>query len=91
MWNNNISLLIAFIQTNGDLSKMDGWCLRWNMSIAPEKTDVLIFTPGGGGEEIKDDEVDVKMGGMKLKRVKSKKILGLVVDDKLTFHEHIKQ
>ena len=61
------------------------------MSIAPEKTDVLIFTPGGGGEEIKDDEVDVKMGGMKLNRVKSKKILGSVVDDKLTFHEHIKQ
>ena len=90
VWNNNISLLIAFIQTNGDLSKMDGWCLRWNMAIAPEKTDVLIFTPDGG-EEIKDDEVDVKMGEMKLKRVKSKKILGLVVDDKLTFHDHIKQ
>ena len=89
VWNNNISLLIAFIQTNGDLSKMDGCCLRWNMSIAPEKTDVLISTPGG--EEIKDNDVDVKMGGMKLKRVKSKKILGLVVDDKLTFHEHIKQ
>ena len=28
VWNNNISLLMAFIQTNGDLSKMDGWCLR---------------------------------------------------------------
>ena len=36
-------------------------------------------------------EVDVKMGGMKLKRVKSKKILWLVVDDKLTFLDHIKQ
>ena len=33
----------------------------------------------------------VEMGGMKLKRVKSKKILGVVVDDKLSFNDHIKQ
>ena len=39
------------------------------MSIAPEKTDILMFSPGGG-EAIRDDEVYVKMGGMKLKRVK---------------------
>ena len=31
------------------------------------------------------------MGGITLKRAKSKKILGIVVDDKLSFHEHIKQ
>ena len=89
VWNSYVSLLIAFIKTNGDLSKMDGWCLKWNMSIAPEKTDVLLFTPGSG-EEIKDDDVNVEMGGMKLKRVKSKKILGVVVDDKLSFNDHIK-
>ena len=69
---------------------MDGWCLQWNMLIALEKTDIMIFTPGIG-DEIKDEEIDVKMGGMKLKRAKSKKILGIVVDDKLSFHEHIKQ
>ena len=90
VWNSYVSLLIAFIKTNGDLSKMDGWCLKWNMSIAPEKTDVLLFTPGSG-EEIKDDDVNVEIGGMKLKRVKSKKILGVVVDDKLSFNDHIKQ
>ena len=39
------------------------------MSIAPEKTDVLMFSPDGG-EEIRDDEVYVKIGGMKWKRVK---------------------
>ena len=77
MWTNNISLLIAYIQTNGDLSK------NGRMVLETEHVN--------GAEEIKDDEVNVKMGGMKVKRVKSKKILGLVVDDKLTFHEHIKQ
>ena len=90
VWNNSVSLQIAFLKTNRDLLKMDGWCLQWNMLIAPEKTDVMIFTPGVG-DEVKDEEIDVKMGGMKLKRAKSKKILGIVVDDKLSFHEHIKQ
>ena len=60
------------------------------MLIAPEKTDIMIFKPGVG-DEIKDEEIDVKMGGIKLKRAMSKKILGIVVDDKLSFHEHIKQ
>ena len=90
VWNNSVSLQIAFLKTNRDLLKMDGWCMQWNMLIAPEKTDVMIFTPGVG-DEVKDEEIDAKMGGMKLNRAKSKKILGIVVDDKLSFHEHIKQ
>ena len=60
------------------------------MLIAPETSDIMIFT-SGVGDEINDEEIGAKMNGMKLERAKSKKILGIVVVDKLSFHENIKQ
>ena len=47
----------------------------------------MVFTPGN--ESINPEDVKVEYGGEKLKPTKSKKILGIIVDEKLTFKEHI--
>ena len=47
----------------------------------------MVFTPGN--ESINPEEVKVEYGGEKLKPTKSKKILGIIVDEKLAFKEHI--
>ena len=58
------------------------------MLIAPsEKTEVMVFTPGN--ESVKPEEVKVEYDRERLKTTKSKKILGIIVDDKLSFQEHV--
>ena len=38
---------------NLDLKVVLKWCRMWNMPIAPEKTEVMAFTPGN--ENVKDE------------------------------------
>ena len=57
------------------------------MLIAPEMTEVMVFTPGN--ENVKAEEVKVEYDGKLLKKTGSKKILGIIVDDKLSFQEHV--
>ena len=35
--------------------------------------------------------IDIKLGEEKLKVVKSKKVLGVVIDNQLNFHEHVQE
>ena len=87
IWENGESMSEVLAKMNLDLKIVLKWCRMWNMLIAPEKTEVMVFTPGN--ENVKDEEVKVEYDGKVLKRTKSKKILGIIVDDKLSFQEHV--
>ena len=87
VWDSSKSLEENCVKMNVDLQVTESWCLRWNMLIAPEKTEVILFTPGN--ESVDENEVKVKFGGEKLRVSKSKKVLGVIIDDKLNFCEHI--
>ena len=58
------------------------------MSIAAEKTEVMVLT--WDGKEVSEDVV-VKYDGAVLKTTKMGKILGIVFDSYLTFKERKKQ
>ena len=58
------------------------------MSVAADKTDVVVVTPDG---KEASDMIDIKLGDEKLKVVKSKKVLGVVIDNQLNFHEQIQR
>ena len=87
VWENGKILVVEIVKMNKDLKIGLKWHRMWNMLIAPENTEVMIFTPGN--EIVGPEEKKVEYDGKILKTVKSKKILGLTVDDKLPFHEHI--
>ena len=87
VWESGEILVEEIVKMNKDLKIGLKWCRMWNMLIAPEKTEVMIFTPGN--EIVRPVEKKVEYDGKILKTVKSKKILGITVDDKLFFHEHI--
>ena len=89
VWDSSKSLEENCVKMNADLQVIESWCLMWNMLIAPEKTEVILFTPGN--ESVDDNEVKVKFGGETLRVSKSKKVLGVIIDDKLNFSEHIAQ
>ena len=88
VWKSDKSLVIANAVVNRDVNIGDKWCLNWNMSIAPEKTEVLVFT---ASDEVDVSVVQVRLKGELLKVVKAKKILGITVDDKLNFKQHVKE
>ena len=57
------------------------------MSVVADKTDMVVITPDG---KEPTNMVDIKLGEEKMKVVKSKKGLGVVIDNQLNFHEHIR-
>ena len=58
------------------------------MSVAADKTEVFVATHDG--KEPKGN-INVTFGGEILKMVKSKKVLGIVLNEKLSFKEHIQE
>ena len=88
VWKSDKSLVVANAVVNRDVHIGENWCLNWNMSTAPEKTEVLVFT---ASDEVDVSVVQVRLKGELLKVVKAKKILGITVDDKLNFKQHVKE
>ena len=52
------------------------------------KTDVVVVSPDG---QEPSAMIDIKLGEEKLKVVKSKTILGVIIDNQLNFHEQIQE
>ena len=88
IWSSDSSIKNACENVNQDLDKMKNWCDKWNMSIAADKTEVLVFPYGGKQPE---ETVSVKYGEELLKVTTSKKVLGIVLDNCLNFKEHIQE
>ena len=67
-----------------DLDVLQEWEKRWQMSFNPDKCEVLRIT-------LKHKSIisDYKIHDHKLKTVKTAKYLGLNIDSKLNFNEHI--
>ena len=73
---------------NEALIKCQAWAERYGLDISPEKTEYMIctsklrksYTIPAGGITLKGKQVD---------RVMSVKYLGLIIDHKLSWHEHI--
>ena len=86
--NSDESIKGACKKANKDLVEEEKWCKKWNMSVAADKTEVMAVP--FDGKEL-DEPIRVYMGGELLKVVKTKKILGITLDDKLSFKEHIQE
>ena len=59
---------------------------RLRKKINDEKTEFCIFSRD---QSVLDQELEVKMTNTKLKRTRSPKLLRVILDEKVTFHEHV--
>ena len=75
---------IDFLQKSSDqnLQKVDRWLKNNQLSVNVEKTKFLLFTKSS-------KTLDVLIKGSKTEQTKSIKYLGVLIDDKLKWHEHI--
>ncbi|XP_045536678.1 uncharacterized protein LOC123721595 [Papilio machaon] len=74
------------IQTraNAALALVQKWGVRNKLKFAPTKTKAMVLT-----RRIKYDSPRLNMGGKPIELVKEVKVLGLTVDDRLTFKTHV--
>ena len=65
VWKKDKSLLVASAVVKRDIHIGENWCLNWNMSIAPDKAEVLVFT---ASDDVDIFAVQVRLKGELLKK-----------------------
>ncbi|CAG2192488.1 unnamed protein product [Mytilus edulis] len=79
----DINILQQDLQT--DIDKVNEWSNKWRMKLSVEKTEYCIFS-----KSIQNTtSVLLKLGNGTLKHNNNPKILGVTLDQKLTFNTHI--
>ena len=76
-------------QLNSDLSKMSNWTFQWKMSFNPDpskQAQEVIFSR----KIQKTCHLSIYFNNKSVKQVPSQKHLGLILDNKLNFQEHLK-
>lgn len=67
------------------IKDINRWCNNWGFKISIEKTKVIVFT------RKKNKNIKIKLGSEILKNENKIKFLGIILDNKLTWRDHIQQ
>ncbi|KAJ2940785.1 hypothetical protein O0L34_g14902 [Tuta absoluta] len=70
-------------RTNSALEHVQRWGVENKLKFAPQKTKAMVIT-----NKLKYDSPHLSMGGQAIELSREIKILGLTIDDKLTFNNH---
>jgi len=74
---------------NKDLTNVNDWLARNKLSLNVSKTELIILGSKQKLARINYDEIYVHINGSKLKRVSSCKHLGSIIDENLSWKEHV--
>jgi hypothetical protein len=84
----SISVNSKSIQTG--LNKISTWCSDWQLTLAPSKCCCLEITRSSKPNNVEiDSAILFKIGGQSIPFVKEIKDLGVLVDEHLSFSDHI--
>ena len=70
-----------------DLEEIRMWVKKWRMKLNIQKTEFCIFSKD---QEILDMDIEMRMADKNLKRTRTPKLLGVILDERLTYQEHVK-
>ena len=85
LWKTAIKLADLESNTQKDLDVLLEWCHKWRIYINIKKTEVIVFS----GEK-NTANISLKIKNNTIKQVTAKRMLGVIIDEKLTFKDHIK-
>lgn len=68
-----------------DLNKVMEWTNKWRINLNIEKTEICLFSRDTNHK----DTVDITLQGKKLRYNSTPKLLGITLDEKMTFNTHI--
>jgi len=72
---------------NDDLATISDWCSRWGMLVNPSKTKGMLISRLRTVEPLFPDFV---IDGVAVEMVSELKVLGVILDSKLTFEKHVR-
>ena len=72
---------------NRDLVTIESWCNTWGMKLNPSKTSTIIVSRS---RTLHPPHPPLQLCGSFLEVSRSIRLLGVVIDDKLTFEDHIR-
>jgi len=72
------------VKANSCIEALQSWFLANKLSLNLVKTSYSVF-----GDNTVSDDFELKIGVTVLKRVTSYKYLRIIIDDKLTWKEHV--
>ena len=86
-WRIGTDFCHLLIQTQITIIILQTWCLKWQISINISKTNYIIFSDK---EKMPPPpSIPVTIDGKSLIKVKAKRVLGIIIDEDLTFTTHI--
>lgn len=74
---------------NNDLQEISKWCDENRMVINAEKTKIMIITTRQKCQHLDKTDIEICIKGDKLQVVESERLLGLQVDNFLTWNAHV--
>ena len=74
---------------NNDLCKVYNWLVRNKLSLNVKKTELIILGSNQRLSQINDDDVNVNINDVKLNRVELCKHLGVLIDENLSWNNHV--
>ena len=76
---------------NNDLCNISNWLARNKLSLNVAKTELIIIGSKQRLSQINEGELYVHINETKLKRVTTCKHLGFIIDENLSWNEHVNQ
>lgn len=84
IWHTNSDKKITEENLQEDMNKILKW-RKWRMKISRDKTEFCVFS-----REKQDKEtIKLRIDNQQLKYHKNPKVLGMILDEQLTFNEHL--
>ena len=80
------SLQALIQESSNNMSKLYEWFLKNNLALSLEKTNFIIFH---GKRKKIPDITEIKFGNHSIPRVKSTKYIGLILDETLSWDQHV--
>ena len=77
------------IKVNEDLHYVKTWLDHNKLSLNVNKTEYMLLGTRNRLNKINDNDVDIKINGKQLKRVRKCKHLGIIIDENLTWQDHV--
>jgi hypothetical protein len=87
-WHSSGNLKLINIKLQNFLIKTQRWLALWRMKLSIRKTVYTIFKPGGCKKE--PDKFQLQYNGQKIEYERNPKLLGVVLDPRLSFLAHAK-
>ena len=85
IWKTGGSLESTTKQIQKELTKIESWCSKWGFNLSVRKKVGMVFS-----EVNRSDQTTIKLENQNIKFVKKTKFLGIVLDNRMSWSEHIK-